>query len=1628
MRNLILAFSLLILAFGISIPLDAQFVQGPSVINVQYEGNWSATRADYGGGMVVRGSDGFAYIATEDNIPAGQNPVGNNRYWGRWGSAQIIRGATGGQGNPGADGDGYTFYYVESELRPNPSGESYTNGTFVGPNGWSNTIPAVHTHPIWVAAYDLEGDGSTYHRRGVGQLTGRDGRVGNTGAIGPIGLTGRAGRDAAPAVDGTDGNSSDFVFRKTINVEITTAPTITYDGTNLTLPSDDNNAWQEDNYISRIHASYPLDSRNSNPQGIDRDESGGTAIDYVLDRTPDVNGDRWVYRYNSTTGAFIDRWRLHSSNVAPIDIDVRNTTVRVLDGGVQGSPGNEFYQIFAYDKGTGSRKSGEEFTIPRPGTDPLRGISTDGTHIYIITTGGIRKFSFAGVEVQPAPLTGLGDNQNPQGVAANSYYLMTLDLTDRKVYTRDIDALAVRYQTKEFGLGTENDNPIGVALTETEVLILNQNSSDPNRSHRVFRYFNPDQPLWVAMMRKSEESPYTVEVQDPVTMEGIRGESDVVIQGTGIGQNGQDGRGIDALYQEVTTGTMPATPSGGTIADGIFTVPPPNWHLTESEAKSAFSGDGDFFVSIVKMNRNQTSARHYGLPIKLTGDVGRQGERGRDGAASQAGNSSGTIYRKATSIPAKPTDGTGTYVNGVFTSPSADWSVDPPTPGSLAANEEIYFVPMVLPGQGTDNGGRIIYRTVGQLARGPPGAQGEASTVPGPDGADGNSTDIIYTRSATVPTIPADGTGTWNGSDYDPPSPWFEDIPPGDHPAYKVDVKLSGTDKTASGITYSGLERDSPKDGIDAPGLPQNIETARFEFVEDTANQTVDTTRAAAGDEWTRGYDNITTFTGGVADLATQDSSGITIPNAGMYSIDVQVDIQIRANQSSTPPGNRLSGESEWGILLRLENSDGTLIDNYAFYATAYAGTFASNATYPIHGIVHARDLPANTKVYLRLFYVRADTGGSDLTSTLSYRVVAPSVDDDRIVVSRFTTTPGSGTGSAVSGDSVKVIYQRASSPPTQPVDGTGSWNGTDYDPPNPWFEDDPSPGSSTPLYIVDVSLSGTDRTSSGITYSGLRRTTPQDGRPGIDGDSSYPLYTRKSGQAPNRPRNLTFDGTNFSGLTQTDGQIWATTYTSGGDPLYEVKVRINGADNSVTVLGDPYRASIPGPIGPFEVTFHQRKSGTAPIHPLNVQYNYDTETYTNLGLWTEDVPVGTDQLYEVKFRVPARETAATVTPTRLGAVYSNKGEPGTDGVGTKGNDGNTPIFVWTQSASQPGVPTTLQFDQSGNLTSNTAGGRTWTTDPATLTGNDPQWITGFYVDTNVNPTTKTPFGTPTPYGRGQPGTNGANGNGQQDIYRLSTTVLSGIPSASGVRLLANRTLDPATLPTGSSLIPPSGTGDVYFSTANIAPDGTIRFTAWALRSAVGPGYQNFYHANTANIVSIPAIGYNGTTFNTVQSGWTTTIPTTPPGANIFTAPVQYRIGISGQTIDGVILSGTVPGTVGPPAGSTSYGLNYGIAVRGTHAIQAQIFTAQNPQPTLTLAPGESGSYNIVLTSTATHLDYYFDIPSGLNFVSAHNTGLGNADDTARWTALDSNNPNRRFRTGFGAGDYHLRLTVMRPN
>ena len=58
--------------------------------------------------------------------------------------------------------------------------------------------------------------------------------------------------------------------------------------------------------------------------------------------------------------------------------------------------------------------------------------------------------------------------------------------------------------------------------------------------------------------------------------------------------------------------------------------------------------------------------------------------------------------------------------------------------------------------------------------------------------------------------------------------------------------------------------------------------------------------------------------------------------------------------------------------------------------------------------------------------------------------------------------------------------------------------------------------------------------------------------------------------------------------------------------------------------------------------------------------------------------------------------------------------------------------------------------------------------------------------------------------------------------------------------------------------------------------------------------------------------------------------------------------------------------------------------------------------PTLSLAAGATGSFNFVITNSASRPNYYFDLPTGLEIVNIYNTAIGEVLSTQFWTAEDT--------------------------
>ena len=510
-------------------------------------------------------------------------------------------------------------------------------------------------------------------------------------------------------------------------------------------------------------------------------------------------------------------------------------------------------------------------------------------------------------------------------------------------------------------------------------------------------------------------------------------------------------------------------------------------------------------------------------------------------------------------------------------------------------------------------------------------------------------------------------------------------------------VHLSGTIKTSAGITYDPLFRFSPRDGEDgqdAPGIPADVQEARFMFVADTANQTVIARRDSAGDPWNRGYADIQDFTGGVTGLATQDSTGITIPNAGIYSFSIQLDVEIRANENivTTPPAIRLPSESEWGVLLHIENADGNRIDDFTFFVESYSGVFASNATYPVYGSMPPLELPANSKVYIRLFYINLTTGGGDLTSSMAYRITTPVEDDDRIVIRRYTVT-SSGTGSGGSGNSIDIVYRRSSSTLTSPPVGGTALNGELRSAPSGWSTSIPS--GTDPIYTAIAHIHGgtnSIRYDEPVQWTGSVGPAGPQGPQGIQGPQGNPGTNGNDGAVgPRGPIGISVQEvyrnsqntllTAPSGGTAVNGQLtaapsgWSLTYPGLGAIVWKAVAVING--NTIESWSRPQR--ITGDRGPQGVAsmsttffFQRTASSTAPPRPTSLIYN--GSSFGGLGSWVPGgAATGTDRylwILPVQYTIGVNRSERIGSPFRFGGIDGATGPQGP--TGPQGNPGTT--------------------------------------------------------------------------------------------------------------------------------------------------------------------------------------------------------------------------------------------------------------------------------------------------------------------------------------------------------------------
>lgn len=487
-------------------------------------------------------------------------------------------------------------------------------------------------------------------------------------------------------------------------------------------------------------------------------------------------------------------------------------------------------------------------------------------------------------------------------------------------------------------------------------------------------------------------------------------------------------------------------------------------------------------------------------------------------------------------------------------------------------------------------------------------------------------------------------------------------------------------------VPPTGINLKGPQGEPGAPsGVNTDITEARFRFTADTTNQTVTSTRATLADRWVRGYANITSFTGGLAGIATFGTEGITLPSAGVYSFVMQIDIELRGADRGVVP-------SEWGLTLHIENADGSLIDEFIFFDDMIEDRFTTNETFRAYSSIPPLSLPAGTQVQLRLFYRRIFAGGGT-SDVLQFRVVTPAEDDDRVVIRRYTQA---GNPSGTKGDSQRAIFLRSQTRPAVPT-GIGL-NGTIFTNLGNWEQSGPAAGSQ-PIWIQWLEIDN-DTTPATVHTVGNPFPLPAGpaGTAGPRGLSEISVWTRNATR-PAVPTALVFRQDTTLSIASAGGLTWhRDPYNAqGSTKLWKQLVSLDTATSppGETWQGSPIPEGLPGPKGDSIRSIWEH-AGTAPATPTGISITaagvWDDLNASDGTVWraTPGSPPGGESIWQQDFLVDWEPHPPSLTPLGSPFPSSLRGIQGIAGPAGAGGRGVRLYYMRTTTSTRPNRPTIL--------------------------------------------------------------------------------------------------------------------------------------------------------------------------------------------------------------------------------------------------------------------------------------------------------------------------------------------------
>ena len=1144
----------------------------------------------------------------------------------------------------------------------------------------------------------------------------------------------------------------------------------------------------------------------------------------------------------------------------------------------------------------------------------------------------------------------------------------------------------------------------------------------------------------------------------------------------GSANGGNDGSSSIFMYRASSI-TLRSIPTGGSWVRSSHTfTPPSNWYDTYAGAEAAGNSGDPIYVAAVYLSGTADTVNAYSHPIRLSGPPGKQGPVGPVGPASTVAGPQGKtgkdglsgkytlpIFLNAATKPSLPS-GLSFHDGAILGLGS--WTREAPDP---IAGQELWRVPVEINPNTGDALAITIYEASGeegqrgtnapqpQIQYSVDGSTGWATSVPnsyfirfsvdggttwtagerfrqdGTAGTNAPEPQIQYSVDGTTgwsPTTPnpsyfrfsVDGGNTWGTAQL------FKGADGARAPPTQIQFSVDGRSGWGTSVTDPYFIRFSVDGGtIWTAGerfrqdgtAGTNGASTRVIFQESTTEPSLPTGGSWDGRTFrtpTGWSENTPTRT--VNDPEDLYATVVELPggggpphytgimkltgdvgrtgNTGIRGVGTELIFRI----ASTAPVAPSSGVGTWTP----SNGDYTPPSGWSLDSHAFTGTqnlYAVKVTLPGD---------STEETYGSVFRLNGSRGATGARGPEG-------------------GSPGAGAGN--DGDSLDAIYRTSSNANdntilgVRPTGGTRSGNALATAPTDWALEPPTSISRGTYVYMAVADLSGDGTT---LTYdlpvqlTGFSGTDGSVGAQGVQGISSGFLYQRSTSM-PTRPANGT--GTYSNEAITLSG--WTTDTSLGSGLLYAVGWIYNAAGATAIdrikyspvwqMEGPPGQRGAVGPRGndgsanggndgSSSIFMYRASSTTLRSIPTGGSWVRSSHTFTPPSDWydtyagAEAAGNSGDPIYIAAVYLSG--TADTVNayshPIRLSGPPGKQGPvgpastvPGPIGPqGKTGKDGlsgkyTLPIFL--NAATKPSLPSGLSFHDGAIL-----GLGSWTREAPDPVVGQELWR----VPVEINPNTGDALAITIYEASGEEGQRGINAPQPQIQYSVdgSTGWGTSVPNSYFIRFSVDG-------------------GTTWTAGERFRQDGTA--------GANGFGYQNYYHANTNTTVTIPTITYNGSAFN-AASGWQTTIPTTPQGANVFVAPVRYQAGTAGQTVEGVVLFGTVPRAVIPPSTSTySSGIEYGIANGNTPS------STHSDSNSFSLSIGGTHTTES-LTFAATTIangNYYVRLPAGLTLTRAVDSVQG--DETSSWVRVASSQV-WIYTIGFDGATNTFVFTVRRDN